>query len=74
MELIENYAAKKQATPAQIALAWEIAKKPFTVPIPGTPKQDRVKENFGAVNIELTETEMNEIETDLSHMDIAGMG
>ena len=74
MELIEYYASKKQATPAQIALAWEITKKPFIVPIPGTTKQDRVKENFGSVNIELTETEMNEIETALSHMDIAGMG
>ncbi len=74
MGLIEEYAAKKNASPAQIALAWEIAKKPFIVPIPGTTKQDRVKENFGSINIKLTETEMNEIETALSHMDIAGMG
>lgn len=74
MELITEYADKKSATPAQIALAWEIIKKPFIVPIPGTTKRERVKENFGAIDVELTADEMNEIENALSHMDIAGMG
>ena len=74
MELINEYADKKNATPAQIALAWEITKKPFIVPIPGTTKRDRVKENFEAVNVELTAAEMTEIENALSKMDIAGMG
>ena len=74
MELINDYADKKNATPAQIALAWEITKKPFVVPIPGTTKRERVKENFEAVNIELTAAEMTKIENALSKMDIAGMG
>ena len=74
MELILDFADRKQATPAQIALAWEITKKPYLVPIPGTTKKDRVKENFDAVTVELTETEMREIEEALSHMDIVGMG
>lgn len=74
MELIMEFAEKKQATPAQIALAWEITKKPYLVPIPGTTKKDRVKENFDAVNVELTPEEMQEIEEALSHMDIVSMG
>lgn len=74
MDLIMDFADRKQATPAQIALAWEITKKPYLVPIPGTTKKDRVKENFDAVTVELSETEMQEIEKALSHMDIVGMG
>ena len=73
-ELILDFADRKNATPAQIALAWEITKKPYMIPIPGTTKKDRVKENFDAVTVELTETEMREIEEALSHMDIVGMG
>ncbi|MCR4951974.1 MAG: aldo/keto reductase [Solobacterium sp.] len=73
MDLILAYAEKKNATPAQIALAWEITKKPYLIPIPGTTKKARVKENFEAVNVELTEQEMNEIETALAQMDIVGM-
>ena len=74
MELILDFADRKQATPAQIALAWEITKKPYLIPIPGTTKRDRVKENFEAVNVELSPEEMREIEEALSHMDIVGMG
>ena len=74
MDLIMEFAEKKQATPAQIALAWEITKKPYLVPIPGTTKKDRVKENFDAVNVELTPEEMQEIERAFSYMDIAAMG
>ena len=74
MELILDFAERKNATPAQIALAWEITKKPYMIPIPGTTKKDRVKENFDAVTVELTEAEMREIEEALSHMDIVGMG
>lgn len=73
MELILEYAEKKQATPAQIALAWEITKKPFIVPIPGTTKMERAKENFDALDVELTVNEMKEIEKALSAMDIVGM-
>lgn len=74
MDLITEFAERKQATPAQIALAWEITKRPYLVPIPGTTKKDRVKENFDAVNVELSPAEMQEIEEALSHMDIVGMG
>ena len=74
MDLILDFADRKNATPAQIALAWEITKKPYLVPIPGTTKTERVKENFGAVGIDLTDKEMQEIETALAGMDIVGMG
>lgn len=74
MELILQFAEKKNATPAQIALAWEITKKPYMIPIPGTTKKERVKENFEAANVELTDTEMQEIEEALSGLDIVGMG
>ena len=73
MDLIMEFAERKQATPAQIALAWEITKKPYLVPIPGTTKKERVKENFDAVHVELSSAEMQEIEEALSHMDIVGM-
>lgn len=74
MDLIMEFAGRKRATPAQIALAWEITKKPYLVPIPGTTKKERVRENFHVVNVELSPDEMQEIEEALSHMDIVGMG
>ena len=73
LELLERYAAEKGATPAQISLAWEITKKPYIIPIPGTTKMERVKENIGGLSIELTDAEMQEIEVALSQMDIVGM-
>lgn len=73
LELLEKYAAEKDATPAQISLAWEITKKPYIIPIPGTTRMERVKENIGGLNIVLTDAEMQEIETALSQMDIVGM-
>lgn len=74
MEMILAYAAAKNATPAQIALAWEITKKPYLIPIPGTTKPERVKENFEAVNVMLTDGEMRQIDDALAGMDIVGMG
>ena len=74
MNLITEFAERKQATPAQNALAWENTKKPYLIPIPGTTKKERVKENFEAVNVELSTEERREIEEALSHMDIVGMG
>ena len=74
MNLITEFAERKQATPAQIALAWENTKKPYLIPIPGTTKKERVKDNFEAVNVELSTEERREIEEALSHMDIVGMG
>ncbi len=74
LELIRDFAERKNATPAQITLAWEITKKPYLVPIPGTTKKERVKENFGAVDIELSPDEMREIDEALSHMELMNMG
>jgi aryl-alcohol dehydrogenase-like predicted oxidoreductase len=54
VDLITSFAEQKKATPAQIALAWLIAKKPWIVPIPGTTKLDRLEENLRALNVELT--------------------
>lgn len=73
LALLNELAEEKHATPAQISLAWEITKKPFIVPIPGTTKKERVLENFGGVNVELTEQDMKDIEEALAHMDIVGM-
>ena len=73
LELLDKYAAEKNATPAQISLAWEITKKPYIVPIPGTTKLARVKENIGGLDVELTDEEMLEIEDALAHMDTVGM-
>ncbi len=57
-----QFAAKRNATPAQIALAWVLAQKPWIVPIPGTTKLHRLEENNGAVSIKLTAKELQEIE------------
>jgi aryl-alcohol dehydrogenase-like predicted oxidoreductase len=61
VELVRGVAAKKAATPAQIALAWLLAQKPWIVPIPGTTKPQRLQENLGAVGVELTVGELGEI-------------
>src|SRR5947199_7504603 len=61
VELLEEIAERKRATPAQIALAWILAQKPWIVPIPGTTKLHRLKENTGAASIELTADELREI-------------
>jgi aryl-alcohol dehydrogenase-like predicted oxidoreductase len=62
VELVTRMAAKKKATPAQIALAWVLARDPSTVPIPGTTKLACLEENLGAANVELTKEDMKEIE------------
>lgn len=63
---------KKNATPAQIALAWLLAQKPWIVPIPGTTKVDRLDENIGAVSIELTADDLREIEEAASLITVQG--
>jgi len=70
--LIKKVAAEKNATPAQIALAWLLAQKPWIVPIPGTTKLERLVENLGAANIELTSKELSVINSALSKITIAG--
>jgi aryl-alcohol dehydrogenase-like predicted oxidoreductase len=62
VDLLGQIAAQKQATPAQIALAWLLAQKPWIVPIPGTTKLNRLDENLGAANVELTRDDLLEIE------------
>ena len=61
-DLVVNYAQQKNATPAQIALAWVLAKKRFIVPIPGTRKPDRLAENCGSADIVLSEAEIEAID------------
>ena len=61
-----------QATPAQIALAWLLAQKPFIVPIPGTRKLHRLKENMGAAAVELTAADLREIDHEVSKIEIQG--
>ena len=62
IDLLASIAQRKQATPAQIALAWLLAQKPWIVPIPGTTKLNRLDENIGAVAVELTTDDLREIE------------
>ena len=63
---------QKQATPAQIALAWLLAQKPWIVPIPGTTKLHRLEENIGAVAVELTADDLREIESAASKITVQG--
>jgi aryl-alcohol dehydrogenase-like predicted oxidoreductase len=63
VELIKEVAQRKNATPAQVAIAWLLARKPWIVPIPGTTKVDRLIENLGGDSIELNADELHEIDT-----------
>ena len=72
VDLIGKVAERKQATPAQIALAWVIAQKPWIVPIPGTTKLHRMKENLGAVEVELTPDDLREIDNATSQITVQG--
>ncbi len=72
VDLLGKIAAQKQATPAQIALAWLLAQKPWIVPIPGTTKLKRLEENIGAVSVELTSDDLRDIEDALSGVTVQG--
>ena len=72
LDLLQNFAEKRNATPAQIALAWVLAQKPWIVPIPGTTKLHRLTENIGAAAIELTADELREIEAASAQIKIMG--
>ncbi len=72
VELIKKIAVGKDATPAQIALAWVLAQKPWIVPIPGTRKLERLEENLGAAEVELTPEELNDLNDALSKIEISG--
>src|SRR2546421_1429347 len=72
VELLERIAEKKRATPAQIALAWLLAQKPWIVPISGTKKIERLEENLGAVNLQLIPADLREIEEAASRIHVQG--
>jgi len=72
VDLLREIAERKQATPAQIALAWLLAQKPWIVPIPGTTKLSRLEENIGAVAVELTSDDLREIESAASKITVQG--
>jgi len=72
VDLLGEIAKRKNATPAQIALAWLLAQKPWIVPIPGTTKLKRLEENVGAVEIELTRDDLREIESAASQIEVQG--
>jgi aryl-alcohol dehydrogenase-like predicted oxidoreductase len=72
VDMIKAAAERKRATPAQVALAWLLAQKPWIVPIPGTTKLHRLEENLGAVNVELTEHDLKEIDEAASRLKLEG--
>jgi aryl-alcohol dehydrogenase-like predicted oxidoreductase len=72
INLLGSIAQRKNATPAQIALAWLLAQKPWIVPIPGTTKLHRLEENIGAVSVELTPDDLREIDTAASEITVQG--
>ena len=72
IDLLKGIAAKKQATPAQIALAWLLAQKPWIVPIPGTTKIHRLEENIGAVDLVLTADDLQEIDAAAAQVTVQG--
>jgi aryl-alcohol dehydrogenase-like predicted oxidoreductase len=72
VDLLGEIAKRKKATPAQIALAWLLARKPWIVPIPGTTKLKRLEENIGAAEIQLTSDDLREIESAASEIKVQG--
>jgi len=72
VDLLERIAAQKGATPAQIALAWLLAQKPWIVPIPGSRKLERLDENLGATAVELTANDLSQIESAMSQIKVVG--
>ena len=72
VDLLSKFAEKRKVTPAQLALAWLLAKKPWIVPIPGTTKLHRLEENLGAANVDLTPEDLRDIENASSNIRIEG--
>jgi len=72
VDLLGEIGKQKKATPAQIALAWLLAQKPWIVPIPGTRKLERLEENIGAVAVELTSDDLRKIESAASQITVQG--
>ena len=72
VDLVKSVAERKSTTPAQVALAWLLAQKPWIVPIPGTTKLNRLQENLGAVNVELTSSDLQQIDEASSRLKLEG--
>jgi aryl-alcohol dehydrogenase-like predicted oxidoreductase len=72
VDLLNRIAARKQAAPAQVALAWLLAQKPWIVPIPGTRKLHRLAENMASTEVELTADDLREIEEAASRIEVQG--
>ena len=72
VEWLKTFAEQKNATPAQIALAWLLAQKPWIVPIPGTTKRHRLQENLGAAQIQLTAGDLRDIDRAASQIEVHG--
>jgi len=72
VDLLGEIAGRKNTTPAQIALAWLLAQKPWIVPIPGTTRLNRLEENIGAAEVELTQNDLDEIDAAASQIDVQG--
>ena len=72
IDLLGSIAERKKATPAQIALAWLLAQRPWIVPIPGTTKLDRLEENIGAANVQLSPEDLRELEMAASKIPLQG--
>ena len=72
IDLLGTIAQRKKATPAQVALAWLLAQKPWIVPIPGTTKLNRLEENIGAVAVELTPDDLRDIDAAASNIKVEG--
>jgi aryl-alcohol dehydrogenase-like predicted oxidoreductase len=72
VDLLGKFAQQRKSTPAQIALAWLLAQKPWIVPIPGTTKLHRLEENIGAANVELSPEDLRELETAASKIAVQG--
>jgi aryl-alcohol dehydrogenase-like predicted oxidoreductase len=72
VDLVTRIAEEKKATPAQIALAWLLAQKPWIVPIPGTTKLHRLEENLGAMDVQLTPEELREVDAGAKEIDVRG--
>jgi aryl-alcohol dehydrogenase-like predicted oxidoreductase len=72
IDWLTEFAEEKNATPAQIALAWLLAQKPWIVPIPGTPNINHLIENLGAINVHLTPEDLREMQTPMSQITVHG--
>jgi aryl-alcohol dehydrogenase-like predicted oxidoreductase len=72
VELLNSYAVDKDGTPAQVAIAWLLAQRPWIVPIPGTTKRQRLEENLAAADLTLSDLELTAIGTAISEMEVVG--